>query len=175
MDKVVQITTNLWQRLPIWNPSCPWSIEQVWGALWECLDCLEVFLGLSGGCLRAVLDCLGVYKGCPGQWQTLSEQWVVFWCSGALVTLWVQLCLQMNMCTFFRGPGNFVGAVATKSKKHTLWRVCPKKCRRRKSWIHCWSILSDRGCWKALSSYYWVISANQMHLYTILKIAKCWD
>jgi len=36
-----------------------------------------------------------------------------------------------------KGPGNFVGAVATKSKKHTLWKVCPKKCRRRKSWIHC--------------------------------------
>ena len=43
----------------------------------------------------------------------------------------------------FRGPGNFVGAVATKSKKHTLWRVCPRKCRRKKSWIHCLNIQSD--------------------------------
>jgi len=36
-----------------------------------------------------------------------------------------------------RGPGNFVGAVATFGKKHTLWRVCPRLCRRKKLWIHC--------------------------------------
>jgi len=36
-----------------------------------------------------------------------------------------------------RRPGNFVGAVATKRKKHFLWQVCPKQCRRKLAWIHC--------------------------------------